>query len=124
MRCNRILLFAASRGIYIKIAKKQDKPNGAVQVERYNVFFRDAKGNLRQLPFKALEKGILSADGATLKLENQKNGWKIVCVYEEHNGDEKFNPVKALGRRCVPIYNVFINKKTYLSEYWVVGAEE
>ena len=47
------------------------------------MFFRqDAKGHLRQLPRNALDKDIVSADGATLKLDNQKNGWKGVCVYQ------------------------------------------
>ena len=39
-------------------------------------FCQDAKGNLRQLPINVLDKDILSADGETLKLDNQKNGWK------------------------------------------------
>ena len=68
----------------------------------YTLFFRqDAKGHLRQLPTNSLDQDILSADGATLILNNQKNGWKGVCVYQEHNGDKKFSPVRALGRRCV-----------------------
>jgi hypothetical protein len=29
----------------------------------------------------------LSADSATLKLDNQKNGWKGVCVHQEKNGE-------------------------------------
>ena len=66
------------------------------------MFFRqDAKGYLLQLPINALDKDILSADGATIKLDNQKNGWKGVCVYQKHNGDEKFRPVRALGSWCV-----------------------
>ena len=73
---------------------------------------------MRQLPINALDEDILSADGATLKLENQKNGWKGVCVYQEHNIDEKFSPVRALGRRCISIQKVN-NKNTYLSAYWV-----
>ena len=103
MRGNRILLFAASRRIYSEKVKKRNKANGAVQVGRYNFFRKDAKGHLRQLPINELDKEILSADGATLKLDNQKNGRKGVCVYQEHNGDEIFNPVRALGRRCISI---------------------
>ena len=47
------------------------------------IFFRQyAKGNLRQLPRNALDEEILSADGATLKLDiKKKNGLKGVCVY-------------------------------------------
>ena len=41
------------------------------------MFFRqEAKGHFRQLPINALDEDILSADGATLKLDNQKNLWK------------------------------------------------
>ena len=39
-------------------------------------FCQDTKGHLRQLPINALEEDIFSADEATLKLDNQKNGWK------------------------------------------------
>ena len=41
---------------------------------------------------------MMTAHSATLKLDNQKNGWKGVCVHQEANG-EAFNcPVKALAR--------------------------
>ena len=47
------------------------------------MFFRqDSKGNLRQLPINVLDKEIFSIDGETLKLDNQKNGRKGVCVYQ------------------------------------------
>ena len=86
------------------------------------MFFRqDYKGNLRQLPRNALDKEILSADGETLKLNNQKSEWKGVFVYQEHKGDEKFSPVRVLGRRFVSIRNKVNNKNTYLSAYWVGG---
>ena len=84
-------------------------------------FCQDDKGYFRQTPRSALEKEILSAYGATLKLDNQKNGWKGVCVYQEHNVDEKFSPVRALGRRVVSIRYKVKNKRTYLSAYRVEG---
>ena len=34
-----------------------------------------------------------------------------MCVYQEHNGDEKFSPVRALGRRCVSIRRKVRNRK-------------
>ena len=79
---------------------------------------------MRQLPINALGEEILSADEATLKLDNQKNGWKGVCVYQEHNGDETFSPVRALGRRCLSIQKEVRNKTTYLSAYWVGGRRK
>ena len=49
---------------------------------------------------------IMTADGATLKLDNQKNGWKGVCVYHETNGDPDTLPCAcALGRRVRHIRN-------------------
>ena len=65
--------------------KKQNKANGAVQVGRYNVFCQYAKRHLRKLPINALDEEIFSSDGATFKLDNQKNVWKVVRAYQEHN---------------------------------------
>ena len=87
-------------------------------------FCQDSKVNLRQLPINAQDEEILSADGATLKQDNQKNGWKGVCVYQEHNGYEKFIPVRALGRRYISIRKKVSNKNTYLSAYWVGGIRK
>ena len=76
---------------------------------------------MRPLPRNALDEDILSEDGATLKLDHQKNGYKGVCNYQEHNGDEKFGPVRALGGRFISILNKVKNKSTYLSSYWLEG---
>ena len=89
------------------------------------IFFRqDSKEHLRPLPINALDREILSAYGATLKLDNQKNGWKGFCVYQKQNGDENFIPVRALGRRCVLIRKKLSTKNTYLSAYWVGGRRK
>ena len=77
-------MFTASRRIYSLKTNKRNKANGVVQVVIYNVFCQDSKRHLRQLPRNELDKDILSADGAALKLDHQKNGWKGVCVYQEH----------------------------------------
>ena len=42
---------------------------------------------LQLLPSDASDEEILSADAATLKIENQKNGWKDVCIHQQWNGD-------------------------------------
>ena len=112
MRSNRILLFSASRRIY---SENKEKKKKTVQLKLENIMFfcQNSKGHLRQLPINELNEEILSAYGATLKLDNQKNGWKGVCVYQEHNGDEKFSPVRALGRQCISIKKMS-NKKRYL----------
>jgi hypothetical protein len=64
-------------------------------------FWNNAQGNLKCLPCDAHTDLIELADGATMKLNNQKNGWKGVCVYQQANGDPIDCPVRALGRQYV-----------------------
>ena len=86
------------------------------------IFFRNnAVGQLRQLSRKVVNDAILSADSATLKLNNQKNGWQGVCVNKEANGEVFCCPVRALGRRYVHIWKHTSSPKTYLSAYFVSG---
>ena len=62
-------------------------------------------------------------EGATLKLDNQKNGWKGVCIHQEANGDDYFCPVRALGRRFVHIRDesTTTDGATLLSAYFIDG---
>ena len=46
-------------------------------------FCQEAKGNVNQLPINALDEEILSADVATLKLDNQKMDEKE-CVFTKN----------------------------------------
>ncbi len=62
---------------------------------------------------------ILSADSATLKLDNQKNGWKGVCINQEANGEEIFCPVRALGRRYGHIRTHCADPNVFLSAFYV-----
>ena len=56
------------------------------------MFFRQGdKGHLSQLPRNALEKDILSADGTTLKLDNQKMDGKV-CVFTKKTMEMKSLP--------------------------------
>ena len=76
---------------------EQLKANGGVQAGGHNFFRKDAQVNLRCLPRDAHADLIEPADGATMKLDNHKNGWKGVCVYQQANGDPIDCPVRALG---------------------------
>jgi hypothetical protein len=78
--------------------------NNSKQTEEFKMgditcFAKDKQGNIRCLPREATSDLLATADGATMKLDNQKNGWKGVCVYQEANGDPLNCPVRALGRR-------------------------
>ena len=79
---------------------------------------------MRKLPINATDDEIITADGTTLNLDNQKNGWKGVCVFQEHDGDEEFIPVQALGRRCISICNQTRNRKPFLSNFLVDGKRK
>ncbi len=65
----------------------------------FTFFAKDKQGNLLCLSRNASADLIAEADGATMKLDNQKNGWKGVCVYQEANGDPINCPIRALGSR-------------------------
>ncbi len=100
--------------------------NNSKQTEEFKLgdimFFRnDAQGNLRCLPRDAHVDLIASADGATMKLGNQKNGLKGVCVYQQANGDPIDCPVRALGRRYLHLRSHGATDRTILSAYYYGG---
>ncbi len=66
---------------------------------------------------------IATADGATMKLDNQENRRKGVCVYHEANGADYLCPVKALGRHFLHLRLHGSMGKTFLSLYWAKGMK-
>ena len=108
-------------------AKKytRDGSKQTVQFRMCDVaFFKFNKfKQLRLLPHTASDKDILSADSASLKIENQKNGWKNVCVHQEWNGEPYNSGVRALGRRYVHIRRHAYTQtyQTELSAFFVKG---
>jgi hypothetical protein len=79
--------------------RKATKQTVQFKFEDITFFCKNSKGQLKCLPPNALADLIATADGCTLKLDNQKNGCKGVCVFHEANGDSMHCPVRALGRR-------------------------
>ena len=65
----------------------------------------------------------MTADSATLKLDNQKNGWKGVCIHHHANNDCYLCPIRALGRRILHIRDNTKTRteflSTFLSTYWM-----
>jgi len=88
---------------YTKNRSRDEKQTVEFRVIDVTFFKRDAQGKLRQLPRNASHEDILAADSATLRLTNQKNGWKGVCINHHVNGDSYYCPVKALARRVLHI---------------------
>ena len=81
-------------------------------------FFKKQKGLLRPLPATASKEEIMTADGVTLRLSNQKNGYKNACIHQEHNGRSICSPVRAVGRRFCHIREHSNNPNTYLSAFF------
>ncbi len=77
----------------IKGERNETKQTVQFKLEDVTFFRKNDDGKLRCLPRETPEHLIMTADGATLKLDNQKNGWKGVCVYHEANGDMIHCPV-------------------------------
>jgi hypothetical protein len=57
-----------------------------------------------------------------MKLDNQKSGWKGVCIYQEANGDNYLCSVKVLGQRFLHLHLHNGIRKTFLSSYWTKGT--
>ena len=103
----------------VKGSRNESKQTVQFKLEDVTFFKRNAQGQLRQVARNAPNSTVATADGATLKLDNQKNGHKGVCVHHEANGDPVFCPVRALGRRyCHIRQHASGEYKTYLSAYW------
>lgn len=51
----------------------------------------------------ASDEELLAAHGVSLRLRNQKNGWKNVCIFQERNGNEYNCGTKAIARRVIHI---------------------
>jgi hypothetical protein len=105
----------------IKGTRNETKQTVQFKKEDITFFKKNNQGQLRCLPRDAPDHIIMTADGATLKLDNQKNGWKGVCVYQEHNGEVYNCPVRALGRRYRHLRQHDAVATTYLSAYWEEG---
>ncbi len=87
----------------VKGKRNETKQMVLFKYEDITFFKKNTAGQLRFLPWNAPAHLIATADGATMKLDNQKNGWKGVCVYQEANSDDHLCPVKALGRHSLHI---------------------
>ena len=107
----------------VKSKRSNTKQTVQFKLEDVTFFKRTKLGQLRCLPKNAPYELILSADSATLKLDNQKNGWKGVCVHQEKNGEAIYCPIRALGRRVVHLRKQGAVKSSFLSTYYHEGKK-
>jgi len=101
----------------IKGSRNSTKQTVQFKYEDVSFFKKNTRGQLQCLPRDAPAELICTADGATLKLDNQKNRWKGVCVYHETNGDLWHCPIRALARQYIHLQSMGADAKTYLSMY-------
>ena len=66
----------------------------------------------------------MTADGVTLRLSNQKNGYKNACIHQEHNGRATCSPVRAVGRRFCHIREHTDDPDTFLSSFFEADARQ
>ena len=102
----------------IKGSRNETKQTKQFKIEDVTFFKNNKRGQPRQLARNATDDEIQKADSATLKLDNQKNGWKNVCIHQERNFERYLCPVRALGRRYIHIRNNTSDKKVFLSAYF------
>jgi hypothetical protein len=103
-------------------SKRARKQTVQFKVEDVTFFKMDKHGILRCLPHDAPNSLIMTAESTMLKLDNQKNGWKGVCVHQEANG-EAFNcPVKALSCRVMHIRENGRDQKALLPAIYIKGV--
>jgi hypothetical protein len=75
-------------GYTVKGKRNESKQTIQFKMENVTFFKKNKRGTLVCLPRDAPASLINTADSAMLKLDNQKNGWKGVCVHREANGEE------------------------------------
>lgn len=101
-----------------KTTRPSTKQTVQFKFEDITFFKKDKHGRLQCLPRSAAASLISTADSATLKLDNQKNGYKGVCINQEANGDPLNCPVRALGRRFLHLRRNGADDSTTLSTYY------
>ncbi len=107
------------------VKRNRNKTKRTVQfkIEDVTFFKKDNNEHLQCLPQNTKLADIMSADGATLKLDNQKNGWKGVCIYQQTTGDPFHCPVHALGHWFAHLREHHATGKTFIGAYWIEDTE-
>ena len=106
----------------VKAKQNSTKQTQQFRVKDVRFFVNGADGMPRQLPPDAPDSALMSASSVTLRLRNQKNGWKNVCIHQEANGCAYFCGVKAAARRAIHIRRHTSSREAFLSAYWEDGA--
>ena len=105
----------------VKLTHNSKKQTVQFKLEDVSFFKKDKLRTLRCIPCTAPLSVLLTADIATLILDNQKNGWKGVCVHQEAN-DKVFNcQIWVLVQHLIHLRENNADGKTFLSVCIVEG---
>jgi hypothetical protein len=107
----------------LKGMRNETKQTIRFKYEDITFFKKYSSRQLPCLPRDAPAHLIATADGVTMKLDNQKNRWKGVCIYQEANGDDYLCPVKVLGWWFLHLHLHQGTGKTFLFSYWTKGTK-
>ena len=105
-----------------KGTRQESKQTVEFRMKDVTFFYFDEQKRLRQMPRNAPDKLIQQAAGATLRLTNQKNGWKNACIFHFANGHDACCPVRALARRYIHIRQHTSDTSAPLSTYFTNGC--
>jgi hypothetical protein len=106
----------------VKGKRNNKKQTVQFKLEDVTFFIKNKAGTFVCLPRMAPASVVISADSATLKLDNNKNGWKGMCVHQEANGESFNSPVHALACWVLHLCKNNANRKTFLSAFFSEGA--
>ena len=123
--CLMAFYFLLRIGEYtVKGSRKKNKQTVQFRMCDVTFFERTEKNGLRQLPRSASNEQILAAAAVTLRLQNQKNGWKNVCMSQHDNGLGDKSPTVAIAKRYIHIRQHTKSDKELLSAYFVKGKRK
>ncbi len=78
---------------FFRLENKQQKQFGQTpntvqfKVKSVQFFYTNKFGTANIITQNVTAEVLLAVSSATLKLDNQKNGWKGIRVHDEHNGN-------------------------------------
>ncbi len=105
----------------VKQSKNETKRTVQFKMEDITFLRRDKLGRIMCLSRNAPLANILTVDGAMLKLDNQKNGHKEVCIYQQTTGNPIHCPVRALGWHYQHLQENKATDKTFICAYYMDG---
>ena len=104
------------------VSGSKEKEKQTVQFRVKDVaFFVKRDGQLKQLPADATDGKIRAVVSATLRLGNQKNGRKNVCIHQHETKSKRLCPVIALGETVINIRKFSSDSDTMLLTYMEKG---